>query len=78
MPYNERSKEDPNTKKKKKKKKGRSKYFIGNEATPHPRMLAKPSTSPTLPIGTISNLDKSISTPIPLQNKATSIGIVQH
>jgi len=50
MPYNERSKEDPNTKKKKKKKK----------------------------IGTISNLDKSISTPIPLQNKATSIGIVQH
>jgi hypothetical protein len=41
-------------------------------------MLAKPSTSPTLPIGTISNLDKSISTPIPLQNKATSIGIVQH
>jgi hypothetical protein len=65
-------------KKKKKKKKGRSKYFIGNEATPHPRMLAKPSTSPTLPIGTISNLDKSISTPIPLQNKATSIGIVQH
>jgi hypothetical protein len=36
---------------------GRPKYFIGSEATPHPRMLANSPTSPTSPIGTVSNLD---------------------
>jgi len=43
--------------------KGRTKYFIGNKATLHPIILAKLSTSSTLPTRIILDFDKLIFNP---------------
>jgi hypothetical protein len=42
---------------------GKPKYFIGNEETLHPRILASSSTSSTSPAGTISDFAKLFRNP---------------
>lgn len=41
----------------------RSRYFMGREAIPQPRILANPTTLSTVPTGTNSNLAKFIFKP---------------